>query len=234
MPAYKYMKKAPIRHRKARPSRGKIYGAAAGQLYRDVKMIENAINVEYKVQDTQQALATVSQTPTVTLWNALQLGNDYNQRNGRQVKWTSIYQRITAQSPATATVPHYVRHVLFWYKDPSATAPTPTQMFNAGAPSINAMTNLNVRKDFIILYDKVYKIGTATGGEASAFRKIYKKCNMRTVFNASSLGTIADIESGALYSMTWSDTSTAAEMPTLTIQSRLRYRDWETDRKSVV
>lgn len=221
----KYSKKTVVRRRQARPSRAKIYGAAGAQLYRDVKMLKNAINVEYKVQDTNQPLGNVNITPTVTLFNALQLGNDYNQRNGRQVKWTSIYQRLTCQSQSTATVPHYIRYILFWYKDPSASAPTPTQMFGTAAPGINQMMNLNVRKDFIILVDKVFKCNPVTGGSSSNFFKIYKKTNMHTVFNASSLGTIADIESGALYAFTWSDTSTGIEMPNLTVQSRLRYVD---------
>lgn len=205
--------------------RGKVYGAAAAQLWKDVKMIKSAVNVEYKVQDTNQPLATVNGTPTVTLFNALQRGDDYNQRNGRSVKWTSIYQRITANSSTTATAPHYIRYVLFWYKDPSATAPTPTQMFGAAAPGINSMMNLNVRKDFVILADLVIKCNPVTGGSSSNFRKIYKKTGMHTIFNASNLGTIADIESGALYAFTWSDTSVGAEMPLMTVQSRLRYVD---------
>lgn len=219
----KTKRKQSYRRRGAR--RGKIYGAAAGQLWKDVKLLKSMVNVEYKVQDTNQPLATVNQTPTVTLFNALQRGDDYNQRNGRSVKWTSIYQRITAQSSATATSPHYIRYILFWYKDASGVAPTPLQMFGAAAPGLNSMMNLNVRKDFIILYDRVIKCNPVTGGSSSNFLKIYKKCNMHTIFNASSLGTIADIESGALYAFTWSDTSTGIEMPTLTVQSRLRYVD---------
>lgn len=154
--------------------RGKVYGAAAAQLWKDVKLIKSAVNVEYKVQDTNQPLANTSIVPTVTLFNALQRGDDYNQRNGRSVKWTSIYQRLTCQSVATATVPHYVRYILFWYKDASGVAPTATQMFGTAAPGINQMMNLNVRKDFIILSDMVMKLAPVTGGSSSQFRKIYK------------------------------------------------------------
>lgn len=212
-------------YKKKGASRGRVYGAAAGQLWKDVKLLKAMVNVEYKVQDTNQPSATVNGTPTVTLFNALQRGDDYNQRNGRSVKWTSIYQRITAQSSATATTPHYIRYILFWYKDASGVAPTPLQMFGAAAPSINQMMNLNVRKDFIILYDKVIKCNPVTGGSSSNFLKIYKKCSQHTIFNAGNLGTIADIESGALYAFTWSDTSVGIEMPIMTVQSRLRYID---------
>jgi len=205
--------------------RGKVYGAAAAQLWKDVKLIKSAVNVEYKVQDTTQGLTNITTTPVVTLFNGLLRGDDFNQRNGRMVKWTSIYQRITGQSVVTAAVPHYIRYILFWYKDPSGVAPNATQMFGTATPSINAMMNLNVRKDFIILTDMVMRCNPVAGGSSSNFRKIYKKTSMHTVFNGGNAGSIADIESGALYAFTWSDTATAGELPQMTVQSRLRYVD---------
>lgn len=207
-------------------SRGQVYGAAAGQLYKDVQMLKNMINVEYKVQDTSTALQNVSTVPTLQLFNGLLRGDDFNQRNGRSVKWTSIYQRITVQAPSTATLPHFCRYMLFWVKDPSATAPTSLQIFGAATPSsINVMLNLNVRKDFIILYDEIMQVNPVNGGPSNAFRNIYKKCNMHTIFNAGNAGSIADIESGALYALWFSDTNTAGEQPQITLQSRCRYID---------
>lgn len=228
IPTYKkrtYKKRAPRSNAKRAPTRGQVYGAAAGQLYKDVQLLKSMVNVEYKVQDTTSGPISISSTPIVTLFNGLLRGDDFNQRNGRSVKWTSIYQRMTFEAINTATAPQFVRYILFWVKDPSAAAPTALQMFGTATPNINAMTNLNLRKDFIILLDKVYPLNVYNGGGSLQMDKYYKKTNMHTIFNAGNTGSITDIESGALYAMFWSSTATVSERPAGTIQSRCRYVD---------
>lgn len=201
----------------------KSLSTKVAKVTRDVKEIKSMI--ELKVQDTNIPLQNIPTTPVVALLNGLLRGDDYNQRNGRVVKFNSIYQRLTCQSVATATLPHYIRYVLFWVKDAQAAAPTPLQMFGAAAPGINVMMNLNVRKDFIILVDDIMKLQPVNGGNSSNFKKYYKKTSQQTVFNATNTGLITDIEAGALYCFIWSDTNTAGEQPQFTLQSRLRFND---------
>lgn len=206
-------------------SRGAIYGAAAGQLYKDVNILKNMINVEYKVMEASPALALISNTPTLQLCNGTARGDDYTQRNGRSVKWTSIFSRKTFQSNALATLPHTVRYILFWYKDPSGVAPTPLQMFGTATPPINQMMNLNVRKDFEILEDAIITLNPVNGGPSIKYLNKYHKCNKHTIYNAGSTGLIGDIESNALYYMIFSDTATAAEQPYFLGTHRQRYID---------
>jgi hypothetical protein len=206
-------------------SRGAIYGAAAGQLYKDVSILKNMINVEYKVMEAGPALASIGTTPSVQLCNGTARGDDYSQRNGRSVKWASIFHRMTVQSNPASTSPHALRFILFWYKDPSGVAPTPLQMFGSATPSINQMMNLNVRKDFEILEDKIVTLNPVTGGPSFKYNNKYIKCNKHTIYNAGSTGLIGDIESNALYYFVFSDTAVLAEQPYFQIQVRSRFID---------
>jgi len=224
MPRKGGKKKRTYARRGAR--RGKIYGAAAGQLWKDVKMLKSIVNVEYKVAEQSTVGGAVGNTPNVLTLNALQRGDDYNQRNGRSVKWTSLYSRMTFTANSTATAPVYVRAVLFWAKDPDAVAPTPTQMFGVATPSVNAMMNLNLRKDFVILRDMLIKVVPPTGaGEQSQFRKLFLKLNQHTIYNAGNIGNITDIESYSLHWFIWGSSPTASNYPTFDIQNRLRFVD---------
>jgi hypothetical protein len=206
-------------------SRGQVYGAAAGQLYKDVQLLKSMINVEYKVVDTSLALASVTQTPIVTVYNPLVLGTDYFQRTGRSVKFTSMYHRLTFQANQTATTPQFVRYILFWYKDPSGVAPTPLQMFGSATPGINGMMNLNVRKDFEIIEDEIIPISPVSGGNPQAVLNKYFKLNKHTIYGNGNTGTIADIESYALCSFCWSSGTVGAEQPYILNQSRMRFID---------
>lgn len=206
-------------------TRGKVYGAAAGQLWKDVNLLKSMLNVEYKVVDTAVVQQSIPQTPIVVTHNPLQLGNDYTQRNGRQVKFTSLYHRLTFQAPATQTIPQFVRYVLFWVKDPSGVAPTPLQMFGSATPNINAMMNLNVRKDFEIIEDKIMQIDSNSAGNPSELLNKYFKLDQHTIYGSTSLGTIADIESYALCSFCWSTGVGAAQQPIIEGTIRMRYLD---------
>ena len=225
-PAKTYKKRKTISKSARRgATRGQVYGAAAGQLYKDVKLLKSMLNVEYKVVDTAIVQQSIPQTPIVTIYNPLQLGTDYTQRNGRQVKFTSLYHRITFQAPATQNIPQFVRFVLFWYKDPSGTAPTPLQMFGSASPNINNMMNLNTRKDFIILEDEILRIDSNSAGSPSQLLNKYFKLDQHTIYGNTSLGTIADIESYALCSFCWSTGVGAPQQPIIEATVRMRYLD---------
>lgn len=219
-----YKKKKSYRRRGA--ARGKIYGAAAGQLWKDVKMLKSMINVEYKVNEASTIAGSAGNTPNVlTLTNLIQ-GTDYNQRNGRSVKWTSIYSRLNFVAAAGAVAPSTVRCILFWCKDPSGVAPTPLQMFGSATPNINAMMNLNVRKDFNIVKDFIVTISPVTGaGTPLVFRKLFKKVSQHTIYNAGNTGTIADQESYSLHWFIWGSNTLAGNWPVFDVTTRLRYID---------
>lgn len=205
-----------------RVSKKKVYKRKRTNLARVVRDLQ--ANVEYKSQDTFTAI-TPGSAPVVTYWSGLLRGDDIGNRIGRQVTWKSIYQRMTIQAVATVTIPHFIRYILFWYKDPSGTAPTPTQMFGAAAPNINAMMNLNTRKDFVILKDQVYRYSPVVGDQSNVFKKIYLKTNVKSIYNAGNTGNITDQESWALYSFTWCETNVAAELASVQIQGRNRFVD---------
>lgn len=210
--------------RKRRP----MQKMSLAQLAMQVKSLQK--DIEYKVQDTgltvTAGVAGLSTTPQVVLFNGLNQGDDYNERIGRQVKFSSIYQRISLAANTSAAQPHFVRYILFWYKDPSGAAPTPLQMFGSATPGVNSMLNLNVRKDFVILKDFIWALTPISGGEGLYHENFYLKSSQQTIYNSGNAGTIADIDSYALYAFIWTDTAASAtESPGIQVQSRLRYTD---------
>lgn len=206
---------------KKRTTRKKTYKRRKS-MARTVRQIQSAF--ELKSQDTS-AVFTPGGAPVVTYWTGLLRGDDIGNRIGRQVTWKSIYQRMTLQAVATTTIPHFVRYILFWYKDPSGAPPTPLQMFGAAAPGINAMMNLNVRKDFVVLKDMVIRYSPVTGDQSNVFKKLYIKTNVKSIYNAGNTGLIGDQEAWALYSFCWCETNVAAELASVQIQGRNRFVD---------
>jgi len=179
---------------------------------------------ERKVQDTFYN-GTVGTAGAITLFNGLVQGLDNVNRIGRQVTNKSIYQRMTINVGAGAAANQNLRLMLMWVKDPSQTAPTLTTVFGTATPGVNQMMNLNYRNDYVVLLDKTYTLSPLSGGPSCRFDKIYKKCNMKTIYNANNTGGISDIEAGALYIVLLSDVAIAGNGPNVTIQSRVRFVD---------
>ena len=55
--------------------------------------------------------------------------------------------------------------------------------------------------------------------------KYYHKCNIETIFNAGTAGTIADIQSGALYSLTIGTVPSGTNDFLMVVNYRIRFQD---------
>ena len=152
-----------------------------------------------------------------TLLHAPTLGSDYTNRVGRKTNCKSLYIRgkleITKSATmALATVGSTLnRLIIFLDSQPNGAAPAVTDLLVSASPS--SQLNANNRDRFRILKDKVYGLdacaidNTGVNAENSWGRtiipiKVYKKLNLETIFNATDDGTIASVNSGALY-MFW-------------------------------
>lgn len=198
--------------------------------------------VERKVADLAVATYDANSTGVFTLLAVPVLGSDYNQRIGRKITLKSVYvrgyvgtqqalQALASAAPASA---QQARMIILLDNQPNGAVPVSTDLLVSANPT--SQLNLNNRDRFKILCDKTFVFDpiiyttTATQAVASASRQIYnikkyKKLNIESIFNATNGGTIADINSGALY-MFWIGTAAAGNNDAYSqLSTRVRFVD---------
>lgn len=200
---------------------------------------KKGVKQELKVSDITTAQYAVNTTGTFTLLHVPILGTDYTQRIGRKTVIKSLYIRgrvlienaqvFTAAITCAAQQP---RMILFWDMQPNGAAPAVTDLLNT-ADSTSHL-NLNNRDRFRIIKDKTFvfdpMVITAATAVANWNRtisdiKCYKKLTGEVIFNGTNGGTIADINSGALY-MFWIGNVPAGTNDSLAVLStRIRFDD---------
>lgn len=198
-------------------------------------------NGEYKVIDIQVGTIQVNTTGAISLLNGCVQGTDYTQRIGRKIMLKSLYirGRIQTESATTAqasnTIAQLVRMIIVCDTQPNGTVFAITDLLNTATPE--SQLNLNNRDRFSVICDKQwvlgpeYYSGTATQAYNSSSQQIYpikkyKKLNIETIFNAGNAGTIADMNSGALY-MVWIGSTGAGNFTDANaiLSSRVRFQD---------
>lgn len=215
--ARKYYK---TKYGKRNAGRWNIYGRAGKQLAKDVWTLKNLINVEFKSSDIYNSTQTAPLAGALVLVNHLTKGDDYNNRDGRQVRFKSLFLngRVIMHASATHTA---VRMVVFIDKQPNGVVPTATDVLSTATTNlIDAFRNLNNRKRFVILKDARYTLNTDYPEKQI---KYYKKLDMKTIYDDGDAGTIADITTNALYVMWISDEGTW--VPDVRVPARLRFID---------
>lgn len=205
-----------------------------------------AVQPERKAYDVASAATAVSDAGAFACICIPQVGADMNQRVGRKIVMSS-YQirgeiRTTLSGSATNAPTVGVsqsftsRMIIVIDNQPNGALPATTDLLNAA--NVASPLNLNNRDRFRVLTDKMWFTDpymystTATQSVASASRqghviKIFKKCQLETIFNAVNGGTIADINSGALLVFFISNAQSASPADGLSaiISTRVRYLD---------
>lgn len=162
---------------------------------------------------------TVADNPAIVCLNAPVQGSGATQRIGRQIMIRKILGRVKFFNRTAPTGSAFeswaptVRWMLVYDMQTNGTAPTQAQLFSAPA-DISTLQNLDNRDRFKILMDKVFTFakigmrqvdeGQATAGQAKTY-KFYKRVNLPVQFNAGNAGTVADIATGSLHLVCFSD-----------------------------
>jgi hypothetical protein len=195
--------------------------------------------VERKVQDINTGTIQANTTGTFSLLCLPIVGADFNQRVGRKIIMKSVFIRgyvRTEQSGTLAvanTISQQARMILFVDLQPNGATPATTDLLVEATTA--SQLNLNYRDRFKILCDKEYVFDPytfntgATTSQSSVGRQIwsvkkYKKITQETIFGTSA-GTIADINSGALYMFWIGSNPTGATDVNAVLSSRVRYTD---------
>lgn len=174
-------------------------------------------STEKKFFDIASGTINISTTASINLLCIPQLGTDFTNRIGRKILIKSVYIRGYVSTEAAnsgfanslSVGTQLVRMIILADMQPNGAAPAATDILNTADSA--SQLNANNRDRFKIIKDKTWCLGgtrtSITANEVQAVAispqqfnlKWYKRLNMETIFNAGNAGTIADINSGALY-----------------------------------
>lgn len=188
-------------------------------------------SVEKKFLDVGQSAAfpTGVGTATLTLLNGLSQGAGPSARIGGRIEVRSIQFRGNFQSGTTATGITPLRVKIVYDKETNGLAPNATDIM--ATDLIYGMNNLNNAGRFITLLDKTFEPQAGVqAGSASSFQaqtiEGYCKLNLPTKYNSGNAGTVADISSGSIYALTWSNGATTGGAGFADeVSFRMRYTD---------
>ncbi len=183
----------------------------------DVTKLKGLLNTEFKALDIASS-ATITTTPSILMLSGLAKGDDFDNRDGRQVRWKSVEVSMQVVMHTTP-INTLLRVMVVIDKQPNATLLTIAELLVQ--TTIDSLKNLDNRKRLVILRDDVIELSDGKG--TSLLWKYYKKIDMITVYDDGDAGTIADIETNALYLIMFS--SEATNGPTVQRFIRTRFID---------
>lgn len=216
MPTYRRTSRRRRTYRR-KPGRYRIYKRAGRQLWKDVKMLKDAINVEYKLHEASVQNTVINNSTTqVSLLNGVPTGDDYQNRDGRQVRFKSMELHATISANVAQTSPSFVRACIVIDRD-AESLPVYTDIFEYA--TTYSPRNLSNRNRFVILKD--WHITLYPDRPATTL-KYYRKIDMKTVYDGTG-STYSDISNNALYFVWISNLASVA--PLADGLMRLRYLD---------
>jgi len=200
------------------------YGYKKKTLAQEVAALKRTVGKEeWKYRDTIVA-SSINNTATIQCITLISQGDDVGNREGRKINIESIQAKIRWEQPNAAIIPATMRVIFFADKQSNAAAPVTADLLDTStAGGVDALRQLNNRSRFKILMDRRYSMGTVSGGTHDIVDDYYDKRKHDVIFNATNGGTIADIQTGALWVLVVSDAS--ANPPSTVINVRVRFTE---------
>ena len=178
---------------------------------------------EFKFVDVTVG-ADINTTGFVHLLNGMTRGDDISQRIGREVTLRSVQMTYQIGSKNNTGLDQYVRAMLV-YDSQANGGPTPLISDILSASNTYAHRNLENRHRFKILYDRTIALNASGEPGSRRVLKFYRRLNHPVTFNGNTGGTIADIQTGALYFAAISSNPAGATDAFGLMQARVRYQD---------
>lgn len=162
----------------------------------------------------------------VQLLNGIARGDEINERTGRECVMKSI--QINGHCYVTGSGIDQVMRVLIVYdRQTNGTALTAAQVISAAGTANDVVTprNLENRRRFKILYDRMFQLNASGEPGSSRVFKFYRRLNHPITFNSGDAGTVADITTGSLYAVVVGTAPAGVSAGTVLLYSRVRYQD---------
>lgn len=144
-------------------------------------------------------------------------------RIGRKVVMKSLLVRVELRLAATSTGGGFLRYLVVYDRQSNAAAPAVTDILLADTES--SPMNLSNKDRFQILAEGTTQVASANGNFCSTEINIYKKLDHPVQYNAGIAGTIADIQTGAVYILFAQSGGIGTAAPFAIWRSRVRYSD---------
>jgi len=164
---------------------------------------------------------------SIVLINASVPGTGATNRIGRKIIMKNILMRCYYDA-GTNSNSGYVRTMLVYDMQANGATPSAADIFmNGSTPFITMPMNLDNRDRFRVIHDRTRYLAGANGNTDTneIYYKKYIKLGkgLETIYNAGSAGTVADIQTGALYLvvMTCNDTANVNAR----VETRIRFVD---------
>lgn len=200
-------------------------------------MIRNTYTVpEKKFTDTQSDFLVDG---NLVLLNGIVQGAGYNERIGRNVmvrsvhvKW-SLYGAPYNEATPSFTAGTLFRVIVFVDMQPNGEEPSVEGELLVASPAGRyplANLNLSNSQRFKVLFDRRYQVANnnaddRAGWQNQIFDETFQKMNMKISYSDSALGTIAAIETGAIYVYFCTDNIDPDNLALATLSTRIRYFD---------
>lgn len=189
----------------------------ANNAMRTAKKIRSLINVEYKTHDVTASAQNITNSGTILYLTGIDVGDTDETRDGNTIKITRFQGRakVTQHASATTTT---VRIIVFRDRSTSGVVPTIAQVLKSASPL--SPLNLDYRKRFQILNDKMFTFDSAK--QKIRPMKWFKKMQNQVVYSGSGTSTTTSMSNG-LYLLYISDEGT--NYPTISYDFRMRFLD---------
>lgn len=206
--------------------------------YQAGRVLHHRPGQELKAIDVTLAPLTSATTGTFLLLNAPVPGNDLFNRIGRKAYFKNVnFECYWKDSGAIATN-EFLRLILFYDSQANAAAPVLADVLKnanaAAASTILSHVNLDNRERFKIIrnWRRAMPVTTAVNNVGAntllspgcdfAFNEFITLGEIETIYNVGTAGTVADVQSGALWLLLISEIDTGW---TLAGNIRLRFYD---------
>ena len=175
-----------------------------------MSLFQKGGGVEKKFLDVGVTLfVTGVPTAALTLLNGISQGTTSSTRIGSRIEIKSVQFRSNYQSGQGATGVTPLRIKIIYDKEANGAAPNATDIMAVDA--IDGLNNLNNAGRFITVFDQTWdpvtgpSLGSGPGCAQAQILDGYVKCNLPVKYNGGNAGTVADISSGSLYVLSWSN-----------------------------
>lgn len=211
----RYRKKRYYKKRRYKKSGWGGWMSLAKRAMKTALYVKSLINVEKKAYDLSAQTPVTSSTGSITNLAPITQDDTITGRDGNTIKLKSVYFKAVLLRHDSSTSTYFRMCIFIDRANNDNTTPTITDILDTS--SYLSALNLNNRKRFLVLFDKLVTLDSLTK-KTKAFN-IYKKLDFKTVFADNS----AIPSSNGLYLLCLSSESSYA--PSLVFTSRVRFLD---------
>lgn len=216
------MPKKSFRKYKKKSAKGYGYLDKAQKALSVALSVKKLLNVEYKFLDNNFSGLPTYDIPFFQLLNGVATGDNAISRDGSSIKLINLQMKLRIVNSGTNVT--QTRIMLVLDRQPNKAQFTLSDLTNVTSSTgdVLALRNLDYNKRFHIFYDKVH----LTDGikQNQQYVEYFKPLEIKPRYEGTG-STIANITTNAIYFVAISNEAVAANPPSITVSTRMRFID---------